>query len=239
MFNLQGSEIIVILLLALVVLGPEKLPDAVRRFTKTYNELKKMGSGFQSELKSALDEPMREMRETADMIRDAADPDKIAAGTHAAPTPGDPPLIEPDPTADAAPADDPRPVNQVAAANASGAISAAAASSAAGRADDSPDDHDGDAAGAADAERADAERADAGSADAERADAGSADADRAAADGDPAPVVPGPRFHSAAPRRVESSPDGEPGEGPPDRAAGAAADDGRRSVESTDETATA
>ncbi len=229
MFNLQGSEIIVILLLALVVLGPEKLPDAVRRFTKTYNELKKMGSGFQSELKSALDEPMREMRETADMIRDAADPDKIAAGTHAAPTPGDPPLIEPDPTADAAPADDPRPVNQVAAANASGAISAAAASSAAGRADDSPDDHDGDAAGAADA----------GSADAGSADAGSADAGSADADGDPAPVVPGPRFHSAAPRRVESSPDGEPGEGPPDRAAGAAADDGRRSVESTDETATA
>ncbi len=56
MFNLQGSEIIVILLLALVVLGPEKLPEAVRKFTQTYSELKKMSSGFQSELKSALDE---------------------------------------------------------------------------------------------------------------------------------------------------------------------------------------
>ncbi len=79
MFNLQGSEIIVILLLALVVLGPEKLPDAVRKFTQTYAELKKMGSGFQSELKSALDEPMREMRETANVVRDAADPSKVAA----------------------------------------------------------------------------------------------------------------------------------------------------------------
>jgi len=78
-FNLQGSEIIVILLLALVVLGPEKLPDAVRKFTQTYAELKKMGSGFQSELKSALDEPMREMRETANVVRDAADPSKVAA----------------------------------------------------------------------------------------------------------------------------------------------------------------
>jgi len=77
-FNLQGSEIIIIMLLALVVLGPEKLPDAVRRFSKTYGELKKMGSGFQTELKSALDEPMREMRETAQMVRDAADPTKIA-----------------------------------------------------------------------------------------------------------------------------------------------------------------
>ncbi len=79
MFNLQGSEIIVILLIALVVLGPERLPDAVRRFMQTYNELKKMGNGFQSEIKSAFDEPMREMRDTAKMVRDAADPSKLMA----------------------------------------------------------------------------------------------------------------------------------------------------------------
>jgi sec-independent protein translocase protein TatB len=72
-FNLQGSEIVFILLIALVVLGPEKLPDAVRRFTKTYAELKKMGSGFQSELKSALDEPMKQMQETASLMQNAAD----------------------------------------------------------------------------------------------------------------------------------------------------------------------
>ena len=83
MFNLQGSEIIIILLLALVVLGPDKLPDAVRRFSQTYSELKKMGSGFQTELKSALDEPMREMRETAKMVKDAADPSKITAEAEA------------------------------------------------------------------------------------------------------------------------------------------------------------
>lgn len=83
MFNLQGSEIIVILLLALVVLGPEKLPDAVRKFSRTYAEFKKMSSGFQSELKSALDEPMREMRETATMMRDAADPNKLMAEAEA------------------------------------------------------------------------------------------------------------------------------------------------------------
>ena len=83
MFNLQGSEIIVILLLALVVLGPEKLPEAVRKFTQTYAELKKMSTGFQSELKSALDEPMREMRETANLVRDAADPRKLMAEAEA------------------------------------------------------------------------------------------------------------------------------------------------------------
>ena len=79
MFNLQGSEIIVILLLALVILGPEKLPDAIRKFAQTYGELKKMGNGFQSELKSVLDEPIREMKETARLVQDAADPNKIAA----------------------------------------------------------------------------------------------------------------------------------------------------------------
>jgi sec-independent protein translocase protein TatB len=77
-FNLQGSEIIVILLLALVILGPEKLPDAVRKFAQTYGELKKMGNGFQSELRSVLDEPIREMKETARLVQDAADPKKIA-----------------------------------------------------------------------------------------------------------------------------------------------------------------
>ena len=54
MFNLSGSEIIVILLLALVVLGPEKLPDAIRRAGRTYAELKRMGNSFQDEVRSVL-----------------------------------------------------------------------------------------------------------------------------------------------------------------------------------------
>jgi len=77
-FNLQGSEIIVILLLALVILGPERLPDAVRKFAQTYGELKKMGNGFQSELQAVLDEPIREMKETARLVQEAADPKKVA-----------------------------------------------------------------------------------------------------------------------------------------------------------------
>ena len=75
MFNLSGSEMVFLLLIALVVLGPEKLPEAVRKFGKTYGEIKKMSSGFQSELRDALDEPMREMRETADTLRQAVSVD--------------------------------------------------------------------------------------------------------------------------------------------------------------------
>jgi sec-independent protein translocase protein TatB len=79
-FNLQGSELIIILLLALVVLGPEKLPDAMRKAGKMYADLKKMANGFQDEFRSALDEPMREMNETANLLRDSADFTKLADG---------------------------------------------------------------------------------------------------------------------------------------------------------------
>lgn len=69
MFNLSGSEVIVILLLALVVLGPEKLPEAMRRAGKAYADLKRMSSGFQQEFRAAMDEPLREVRSTAEMLR--------------------------------------------------------------------------------------------------------------------------------------------------------------------------
>lgn len=80
MFNLQGSEIIMVLLLALVVLGPEKLPDAMRKMGKAYGELKKMSSGFQAEFKAVVDEPMREIRDTANVLRDSADFTKLQSG---------------------------------------------------------------------------------------------------------------------------------------------------------------
>lgn len=91
MFNLSGSEIVVILLLALVVLGPEKLPDAMRRAGKAYSEFRKMSATFQKEMRDAMDEPMREVRQTADLIRDSArfDPNAAEAAAAAAPTGAD------------------------------------------------------------------------------------------------------------------------------------------------------
>ncbi len=85
-FNIQGGELIFLLLIALVVLGPEKLPDAVRRFTKAYSEFKKMANGFQGEMRSVLEEPMRELRDTADLMREAANID-IGLGNASTATP--------------------------------------------------------------------------------------------------------------------------------------------------------
>lgn len=85
MFNIQGSEMIFLLLVALIILGPEKLPDAIRKFGRAYAEFKKMANGFQGELRSALDEPMRELKDTADMMRNAVNFDDGAAPAQAPP----------------------------------------------------------------------------------------------------------------------------------------------------------
>ena len=61
-FNLQGGELIIIGVLALVVLGPEKLPDAARRIGKAYAELRRMSNGFVDEFRQAVDEPVAELR---------------------------------------------------------------------------------------------------------------------------------------------------------------------------------
>lgn len=84
MFNLQGGEIVIILLLALVVLGPEKLPQAMRRAGQFYAELRKMSSGFQDEFKAAMDEPVREVRQTADLLRESVDFRKLQDGSRPA-----------------------------------------------------------------------------------------------------------------------------------------------------------
>ncbi len=71
MFNLSGSEIIVILLLALVILGPDKLPDAMRKAGKTFAELKKLSNGFQDEVRKGFEEPVKEVKKTAAAVRSA------------------------------------------------------------------------------------------------------------------------------------------------------------------------
>ena len=55
MFNVGGPEVMVILVVALVVLGPQQLPKAIRSVTNIMNELRKVSSGFQSEIQKVMD----------------------------------------------------------------------------------------------------------------------------------------------------------------------------------------
>jgi sec-independent protein translocase protein TatB len=57
MLNIGGGELLVIMLVALIVLGPAKLPEAARQVGKVASELRRMSSSFQNELRSAMDEP--------------------------------------------------------------------------------------------------------------------------------------------------------------------------------------
>jgi sec-independent protein translocase protein TatB len=68
-FNVTGGELVIILLVALIVLGPDKLPDAIRKVGRVYGELRRMSTGFQSEIRDALDEPMREVRDTMNTMK--------------------------------------------------------------------------------------------------------------------------------------------------------------------------
>jgi len=56
MFNVGGGEVFVILLVALIVLGPAKLPDAARQIGRAMSEVRRISAGFKEELESAIDD---------------------------------------------------------------------------------------------------------------------------------------------------------------------------------------
>lgn len=54
MFNVGGGEVLVIAFIALIVLGPQRLPDAARQVGKAIGELRRLSSGFQNEIRDAF-----------------------------------------------------------------------------------------------------------------------------------------------------------------------------------------
>ena len=55
MFNVGPEKLMVVLLIALIVLGPDKLPNAARQIGKYLDEFRRISQGFQQELRSAMD----------------------------------------------------------------------------------------------------------------------------------------------------------------------------------------
>lgn len=62
--NVGGAEILVIMVVALLVLGPEKLPGAARQVGKAIGEVRRLGAGFQAEMRDAMQEPVSREPET-------------------------------------------------------------------------------------------------------------------------------------------------------------------------------
>ena len=82
MGNLGGQEILVILLVGLIVLGPTKLPAAIRQAGRFAAETRRVAAGFKREFQEALGEPLAESKA---MLR-AADP-RTSAPSDKAPAP--------------------------------------------------------------------------------------------------------------------------------------------------------
>lgn len=54
MFNVGGLELVVIALVALVVLGPDKLPGALRQVGSALGQVRRMSDSFRIDLDAAL-----------------------------------------------------------------------------------------------------------------------------------------------------------------------------------------
>lgn len=66
--NISGGEMIVILIVALVVLGPERLPEMARSAGKMLHKVRTMTEGLQSEVKDVMDDPsMQPIKELGEL----------------------------------------------------------------------------------------------------------------------------------------------------------------------------
>lgn len=59
MLNVGTPEMFVILVVALLVLGPQKLPEVARQVGKAIGEVRRLGAGFQAEMRDAMQEPVK------------------------------------------------------------------------------------------------------------------------------------------------------------------------------------
>ena len=86
MFNLSGTELVFIAVLSLIVLGPEKLPGAMRRFGKIYREIRNISGNMQREVQKVMDAPIREVRKLVEEPSHVERPAAAAASAFTAAT---------------------------------------------------------------------------------------------------------------------------------------------------------
>ncbi|MBD35432.1 MAG: twin-arginine translocase subunit TatB [Actinobacteria bacterium] len=60
MGNLGGGEILVILIIGLIVLGPTRLPEASKNLGNALRQIRQTSRNFQAELEAAVEDPLIE-----------------------------------------------------------------------------------------------------------------------------------------------------------------------------------
>lgn len=80
MFNVGGGELLVILLLGLLILGPERLPKAMGQVGRWVAQLRKLSTGFQDEIRRAMDPDDVPFRPGEQTLRPAVDEEVRVVG---------------------------------------------------------------------------------------------------------------------------------------------------------------
>jgi sec-independent protein translocase protein TatB len=69
--NLDPEKLIVVFVIAMLVLGPKRLPEAARTMGRWLAEVRKYTSGFQNEFRGLLDEPRQQTSALRDEFNSA------------------------------------------------------------------------------------------------------------------------------------------------------------------------
>jgi len=69
-FNVGPEKLILLLVLALIVLGPQRLPDAARSLSKAVAELRRLSSSLREEVHGALGEDGDALKEAVGTLRE-------------------------------------------------------------------------------------------------------------------------------------------------------------------------
>lgn len=80
MFGIGIPELIIIFVIALIVLGPDRLPQLARQLARLITELKKAGEDFKSQMDI---EALKEIKHPKEMLKEALETKDTSGGTGA------------------------------------------------------------------------------------------------------------------------------------------------------------
>ena len=77
--NINGPEILMIFLLALLFFGAKRLPDLFKSFGKSIKEFKKATSEIEDDIRTAMDEGSTDYKSTSDQPVTPSEPTQVAS----------------------------------------------------------------------------------------------------------------------------------------------------------------